>query len=165
MSVVLSCCSNDEQCCQLFLKVGLTFLTVAYLTIYPFTTKATFIDLAITLQHMSCDPPWARVNQVIVPIAAGEYGVIADHAPHVAQLKAGVLQILHEGTEKYDTSLQEVCSLSPILIPPQSVLHVVDSWASRVVVEIAGPLFSCNVALSEVNGIPTLVEVNCEGCE
>jgi len=43
--------------------------------------------------------PCARVNQVIVPGAEGEYGVIADHAPHGAQLKPGVLQILHEDGE------------------------------------------------------------------
>jgi hypothetical protein len=35
----------------------------------------------------------------LVPIAAGEYGVLANHAPHAAQLKAGILQILHEETE------------------------------------------------------------------
>ena len=38
----------------------------------------------------------APVKQVIVPGAAGEYGVTADHVPLVAQLKAGVLQIIHE---------------------------------------------------------------------
>jgi len=46
----------------------------------------------------------AQVSQVIVPGAAGEYGVTADHVPLVAQLKPGVLQILHEGSseaEKY----------------------------------------------------------------
>ena len=46
----------------------------------------------------------AKVDQVIVPGAAGEYGVTADHVPLVAQLKPGVLQILHEGggePEKY----------------------------------------------------------------
>jgi len=46
----------------------------------------------------------ATVSQVIVPGAAGEYGVTADHVPVVAQLKAGVLQILHESAgepEKY----------------------------------------------------------------
>ena len=46
----------------------------------------------------------AKINQVIVPGAAGEYGVTADHVPLVAQLKPGVLQIMHEGTseaEKY----------------------------------------------------------------
>jgi len=46
----------------------------------------------------------AKVDQVIVPGVAGEYGVTADHVPLVAQLKPGVLQILHQGTaeaEKY----------------------------------------------------------------
>ena len=46
----------------------------------------------------------AKVSQVIVPGAAGEYGVTADHVPVVAQLKPGVLQIIHEGSsevEKY----------------------------------------------------------------
>ena len=41
----------------------------------------------------------AKVSQVIVPGAAGEYGITADHVPIVAQLKPGVLQILHEGAE------------------------------------------------------------------
>ena len=46
----------------------------------------------------------AKINQVIVPGAAGEYGVTADHVPFIAQLKPGVLQIMHEGSsdaEKY----------------------------------------------------------------
>ena len=46
----------------------------------------------------------ASVEQVIVPGAAGEYGVTADHVPVVAQLQPRVLQILHSGTsepEKY----------------------------------------------------------------
>jgi len=64
---------------------------------------------------------------VIVPIAAGEYGVIADHAPHVTKLKPGVLQILHEGTEKYDTSSLHEVSLSLILISPLWVLYAVDN--------------------------------------
>ena len=41
----------------------------------------------------------AKVSQVIVPGAAGEYGITADHVPIVAQLKPGVLQIMHEGAE------------------------------------------------------------------
>lgn len=46
----------------------------------------------------------AKVDQVIVPGAEGEFGVTADHVPVVAQLKPGVLQILHSGSsdpEKY----------------------------------------------------------------
>lgn len=40
-----------------------------------------------------------QVDQVIVPGAAGEYGVTADHVPVVAQLKPGVLQIFHDQGE------------------------------------------------------------------
>ena len=47
----------------------------------------------------------ATVHQVILPGAGGEYGVAANHVPYVAQLKPGVLQILHEESggepEKY----------------------------------------------------------------
>ena len=46
----------------------------------------------------------AKVAQVIVPGAAGEYGITDGHVPVVAQLKPGILQILHEGSsepEKY----------------------------------------------------------------
>ena len=46
----------------------------------------------------------AKVEQVIVPGAAGEFGITADHVPVVAQLKPGVMQILHSGSsepEKY----------------------------------------------------------------
>lgn len=38
----------------------------------------------------------AEVAQVIIPGSEGEYGVTANHVPYVSQLKAGVLQIIHE---------------------------------------------------------------------
>lgn len=38
----------------------------------------------------------AAVHSVIVPGVEGEYGVTAGHVAYVAQLKPGVLQILHE---------------------------------------------------------------------
>ena len=47
----------------------------------------------------------ASVFQVIIPGVEGEYGVTPNHVPYVAQLKPGVLQILHEeglaDSEKY----------------------------------------------------------------
>lgn len=47
----------------------------------------------------------ASVHQVIIPGVEGEYGVTPNHVPYVAQLKPGVLQILHEeglaDAEKY----------------------------------------------------------------
>ena len=47
-----------------------------------------------------------KVFQVIIPGVEGEYGVTPNHVPYVAQLKPGVLQILHEegslsDSEKY----------------------------------------------------------------
>jgi len=47
-----------------------------------------------------------EVHSVILPGQAGEYGITANHVPYVAQLKPGVVQILHEETsnnepEKY----------------------------------------------------------------
>jgi F-type H+-transporting ATPase subunit delta len=38
----------------------------------------------------------ASVYSVIIPGVESEYGVTANHVPYVAQLKPGVLQILHE---------------------------------------------------------------------
>lgn len=38
----------------------------------------------------------ASVASVIIPGSNGEYGVTANHVAYVAQLKPGVLQILHE---------------------------------------------------------------------
>jgi F-type H+-transporting ATPase subunit delta len=45
----------------------------------------------------------APVKSVVVPGAMGEYEVTADHVPIVAELKAGMLTINHEGgeSEKY----------------------------------------------------------------
>ena len=37
-----------------------------------------------------------KVHSVIIPGAAGEYGVTANHVPYVAQLKPGVFQIYRE---------------------------------------------------------------------
>jgi len=38
----------------------------------------------------------AAVHSVILPGSSGEYGITANHVPYVAQLKPGVVQILHE---------------------------------------------------------------------
>ena len=47
----------------------------------------------------------AEVYSVILPGVEGEYGVTANHVPYVAQLKPGLMQILHEESgadpEKY----------------------------------------------------------------
>jgi len=69
----------------------------------------------------------ANVASVIIPGSEGEYGVTVDHVPTVAQLKPGVLQILHDDgeTEKY------FCSGGFALTHPNSVtvcIAVVDSF-------------------------------------
>ena len=65
----------------------------------------TSVTLNFALPHESVYNG-ASVYQVIIPGVEGEYGVTANHVPYVAQLKPGVLQILHEETgggesEKY----------------------------------------------------------------
>jgi F-type H+-transporting ATPase subunit delta len=65
--------------------------------------KSGLMTLNFNLPHESIYKE-VQVSQVIIPGAAGEYGVTADHVPVVAQMKAGVLQIIHEGSsepEKY----------------------------------------------------------------
>lgn len=38
----------------------------------------------------------ATVHSVIIPGSEGDYAISANHVPYIAQLKPGVLQILHE---------------------------------------------------------------------
>lgn len=40
--------------------------------------------------------------QVIIPGSAGEYGVTAGHSPIVAELKPGVVQVLHEPVSHFE---------------------------------------------------------------
>jgi len=91
----------------------------------------------------------ANVNQVIVPGAAGEYGVTADHVPLVAQLKPGVLQILHEGTsdaEKYFVaggfSITHANSTTDISCPEAVKVDDIDSAAVTSAFEQAKAAFS-----------------------
>mmetsp|Transcript_26670 Transcript_26670/g.83437 ORF Transcript_26670/g.83437 Transcript_26670/m.83437 type:complete len:169 (-) Transcript_26670:1457-1963(-) len=42
------------------------------------------------------------VERVIVPGADGEYGVTEGHSPIVAELKAGVVQITHKGSDEVE---------------------------------------------------------------
>mmetsp|Transcript_50106 Transcript_50106/g.150841 ORF Transcript_50106/g.150841 Transcript_50106/m.150841 type:complete len:168 (-) Transcript_50106:224-727(-) len=77
----------------------------------------------------------AKVSQVIVPGAAGEYGITADHVPIVAQLKPGVLQIMHDAgePEKYFVaggfSLTHANSVTDISCPEAVKLDDIDSAA------------------------------------
>jgi F-type H+-transporting ATPase subunit delta len=64
---------------------------------------ATTVKLNFTLPHTAVYKN-AEIYQVIIPGVDGEYGVTANHVSYLAQLKPGVLQILHEegnDPEKY----------------------------------------------------------------
>jgi len=91
----------------------------------------------------------AQVSQVIVPGAAGEYGVTADHVPLVAQLKPGVLTILHEGTteaEKYFVvggwSITHPGSKTDITCPEAVKIDDIDSAAVTSGFEAAKSAFA-----------------------
>lgn len=59
------------------------------------TATATKVKLNLCLPHEALYKG-AEVYSVILPGVSGEYGITANHVPYVAQLKAGVVQILHE---------------------------------------------------------------------
>mmetsp|Transcript_3674 Transcript_3674/g.5481 ORF Transcript_3674/g.5481 Transcript_3674/m.5481 type:complete len:166 (-) Transcript_3674:332-829(-) len=91
----------------------------------------------------------AKVSQVIVPGSAGEYGVTADHVPVVAQLKAGVLQILHDGVaepEKYFVaggfSITHANSTTDISCPEAVKIDDIDAAAVTAVFEAAKSAFA-----------------------
>lgn len=88
----------------------------------------------------------ASVYQVIVPGVEGEYGVSAGHVPYVAQLKPGVLQIVHdEGasgeTEKYFVpggyAITHPDSVTDIVCPEAVKLDDLDSSAVQSQFEAA----------------------------
>ncbi|CAM9369730.1 unnamed protein product [Discosporangium mesarthrocarpum] len=59
------------------------------------TAEETKMTLNFNVPHESIYMA-KTVEQVIVPGTAGEYGVTAGHSPVVAELKPGVLQVIHE---------------------------------------------------------------------
>ncbi len=66
--------------------------------------EATSVTLNFCLPHETIYKG-AQVFSVILPGSEGEYGISVNHVPYVAQLKAGVVQIIHSETgsdvEKY----------------------------------------------------------------
>lgn len=59
------------------------------------SASATSVTLNFSVPHESIYKG-ASVFQVIIPGVEGEYGVTPNHVPYVAQLKPGVLQVIHE---------------------------------------------------------------------
>eukprot|EP00977_Amphora_coffeiformis_P008324 scaffold1880_cov166-Amphora_coffeaeformis.AAC.3 len=96
----------------------------------------TTVKLNFSLPHETIYKD-ADVSSVIIPGIEGEYGVGAGHVPYVAQLKPGVLQILHEeGTtepEKYFVAggyaLTHPDSTTDVVCPEAVKLDDLDSAA------------------------------------
>lgn len=64
---------------------------------------ATSVNLRFSLPHETVYYDQS-VSQVILPGIEGDYGVTANHVPYVAQLKPGLMQIVHaenDDPEKY----------------------------------------------------------------
>ncbi|CAM9485937.1 unnamed protein product [Scytosiphon promiscuus] len=69
------------------------------------------------------------VDQVIIPGSAGEYGVTAGHSPIVAELKPGVVQVLHEAGQEPEKFF---VSAGFALTHPTSVTDITAIEAVRV---------------------------------
>jgi len=69
--------------------------TVAFRSLSDAATSVAAVKLNFSLPHETIYNG-VDVHSVIIPGQAGEYGVTANHVPYVAQLKPGVLQILHQ---------------------------------------------------------------------
>lgn len=73
------------------------------------STEATSSEMA-TAVTLNFSVPYdaiyhgAEVAQVILPGVEGEYGVTPGHVPYVAQLKPGVVQIMHEDAGSADAA-------------------------------------------------------------
>jgi F0F1-type ATP synthase epsilon subunit len=97
----------------------------------------------------------ATVYQVIIPGSEGEYGVSAGHVPYVAQLKPGVLQIIHdEGasgeTEKYFVpggyAITHSNSVTDIVCPEAVKLDDLDSSAVQSQFEAAKAAYGAAIS-------------------
>lgn len=97
----------------------------------------------------------ATVYQVIIPGVEGEYGVSAGHVPYVAQLKPGVLQIVHdEGasgeSEKYFVpggfAITNPSSVTDIVCPEAVKLDDLDASAVQSQYDAAKSAFSSAAA-------------------
>ena len=78
------------------------------------------------------------ISSVIIPGADGEYGVTAGHSPIVAELKAGVVQVLHkddDSVEKFFVSggfaLTHESNVTDITTPEIARLDDLDEAAIR----------------------------------
>ena len=118
------------------------------------TEAATSVTLNFSVPYESIYSG-ASVYQVIIPGVEGEYGVSAGHVPYVAQLKPGVLQIIHEEgasgeSEKYFVpggyALTHPNSVTDVVCPEAVKLDDIDASAVQSQFESAKAAFSSAVA-------------------
>merc|ERR1712151_958599 len=89
------------------------------------------------------------MGQVIIPGAAGEYGVTAEHVPVISQMKAGVLQIQHVGKNEVEKffvaggfSITHANSVTDISCPEAVKLDELDSTIATTAYNAAKFKFS-----------------------
>ncbi len=118
------------------------------------TEAATSVTLNFSVPHESIYSG-ASVYQVIIPGVEGEYGVSAGHVPYVAQLKPGVLQIIHdEGasgeSEKYFVpggyALTHPNSVTDVVCPEAVKLDDLDASAVQSQFEAAKSAYNSATA-------------------
>lgn len=118
------------------------------------TEVATSVTLNFSVPYESIYSG-TSVYQVIIPGVEGEYGVSAGHVPYVAQLKPGVLQIIHdEGasgeSEKYFVpggyALTHPNSVTDIVCPEAVKLDDIDPSAVQSQFEAAKSAYNSAIA-------------------
>jgi F-type H+-transporting ATPase subunit delta len=118
------------------------------------TEAATSVTLNFSVPYESIYSG-ASVYQVIIPGVEGEYGVSAGHVPYVAQLKPGVLQIIHEEgasgeSEKYFVpggyALTHPNSVTDVVCPEAVKLDDIDASVVQSQYESAKAAFGSAAA-------------------
>ena len=82
--------------------------TLRLLSTEAAAASTTMVNLNFSLPHETIYKN-TPVYSVILPGSEGEYGITANHVPYVAQLKPGVVQILHAPDAGGETEKYFVC--------------------------------------------------------
>ncbi|GKY99449.1 hypothetical protein MPSEU_000899400 [Mayamaea pseudoterrestris] len=118
------------------------------------SAPASMVNLNFSLPHETIYKN-TPVHSVILPGSEGEYGITANHVPYVAQLKPGVVQIIHaaEGggeAEKYFVcggyALTHPNSTTDVVCPEGVKLDEIDSAAVSAHYEKAKSAFGAAAA-------------------
>ena len=74
------------------------------------------------------------VDQVVVPGAEGDFGVLADHAPVMSVIKPGALRILNDGSERRVFVNGGFADVTPegLTVLAEEALDIADIDASKI---------------------------------